>query len=40
MELFKGTVIKIKGSKEKLSDKYTKMRQHDVGTFSKLLQYC
>lgn len=42
MEVFKGTSFRVKdkGAKEKLSDKYTKMRQHDVATFIRLFSYC
>jgi hypothetical protein len=40
MEVFKTTTIKLKDKqlREKLSDKYAKLRQNDVGTFSKLFQ--
>jgi hypothetical protein len=40
-EIFKSTTIKLKDkvNKEKLSDKYTKLRQNDVGTFNKIFQH-
>jgi hypothetical protein len=42
MEVFKATTIKLKDKqqREKLSDKYAKLKQNDVGTFSKLFQHC
>lgn len=42
LEVFKATTIKLKENKqkEKLSDKYAKLRQNDQGTFTKLFQFC
>lgn len=42
MEIFKTINIKLreKQSKEKLSDKYYKLKQNDQGTFTKLYQHC
>jgi hypothetical protein len=42
MEVFKATTIKLKDkqNRERLADKYTKLRQNDVSTFVKLFQHC
>lgn len=42
MELFKTITIKVKDKqqREKLSDKYLKLRQNDEGTFSRLFHHC
>ena len=41
LELFKGTSLKKeKNQKEKLVDKYLKLKQGDVGTFAKLFDIC
>ncbi len=42
MEVFKATTIKLKDkqNRERLADKYTKLRQNDVSTFIKVFQHC
>lgn len=42
MEVFKATTIKLKHKqhRERLADKYAKLRQNDVSTFIKLFQHC
>lgn len=42
MEIFKTTTIKLKDKqiKEKLWDKYFKLKQNDQSTFLKLYQHC
>ena len=41
MDVFKNTAIKVKDrQKEKLSDKYFKIKQNDNSTFQKLFSFC
>ncbi len=42
MEVFKATTIKLKDKqhRERLADKYAKLRQNDTSTFLKLFQHC
>lgn len=42
LEVFKATTLKLKDKqhRERLADKYTKLRQNDTSTFLKLFQHC